>query len=540
MNTADLLIRCLENEGVKYIFGIPGEENLDLIRAISNSSIRFITTRHEQGAAFMADVYGRLTGTAGICMATLGPGATNLVTGVADANLDGSPLIAITGQVGTEKMHITSHQYLDLVEMFEPITKRSKQIVRPDTVNEIVRLAFKYAESGKPGAVHIDLPNNIAKMQVTGEPLEKNLPVKGIADPDNVQKAAAAINRAKYPVIIAGSSAIRSDAGGAIARFAEQIHIPVVNTMMGKGIIPWDNRYAIGTIGIPQKDYINQLFEVSDLVLGIGYDLVEYAPQKWNNSTHPNVVHIGTKAADINKNYQTVTQVVGDISESICQIMQNVSPKEEPAYAFDIKRRIEEEQALASDDDSFPLKPQRVVSDIRKFMGKEDILISDVGAHKIWIARNFNCYCPKTCVISNGFASMGIAVPGAIAAKLVYPDKKILAVTGDGGFLMNSQELETAVRIGAPFVTLIWNDGSYGLIKWKEMNYFHKTACVDFTNPDFVLYAQSMHCKGYRVNCAQELIPILQEAFRQDVPAIIDCRIDYQENYRLTERLKDL
>lgn len=540
MNTADLLIRCLEKEGVKYIFGIPGEENLDLIRAISNSSIRFITTRHEQGAAFMADVYGRLTGTAGICMATLGPGATNLVTGVADANLDGSPLIAITGQVGTEKMHITSHQYLDLVEMFKPITKRSKQIVRPDTVTEVVRLAFKYAESGKPGAVHIDLPNNIAKMQVTGEPLEKNSPVKGIADPDNVKKAVVAINNAKYPVIIAGSSAIRSNAGGAIAHFAEQIHIPVVNTMMGKGIIPWDNRYAIGTIGIPQKDYINQLFEVSDLVLGIGYDLVEYAPQKWNGSTRPNVVHIGTKAADINKNYQTVTQVVGDITESICQIMQNVRPKEEPDYAFNIKRRIEAEQALASNDDSFPMKPQRVVSDIRKFMGKEDILISDVGAHKIWIARNYNCYCPKTCIISNGFASMGIAVPGAIAAKLVYPDKKVLAVTGDGGFLMNSQELETAVRIGTPFVTLIWNDGSYGLIKWKEMNYFHKTACVDFTNPDFVLYAQSMHCKGYRVNRAQELIPTLQDAFRQDVPAIIDCRIDYQENYRLTERLKDL
>jgi acetolactate synthase-1/2/3 large subunit len=540
MNTADLLIRCLEKEGVKYIFGIPGEENLDLIRAISNSSIRFITTRHEQGAAFMADVYGRLTGTAGICMATLGPGATNLVTGVADANLDGSPLIAITGQVGTEKMHITSHQYLDLVEMFEPITKRSKQIVRPDTVTEIVRLAFKYAESEKPGAVHIDLPNNIAKMDVTGEPLEKNLPVKGIADPENIKEAVAAINRAKCPVIIAGSSAIRSKAGDTIERFAEQIHIPVVNTMMGKGIISWDNRYAIGTIGIPQKDYINQLFEVSDLVLGIGYDLVEYAPQKWNNSTYPNVVHIGTKAADINKNYQTVTQVVGDISKSIHQIMKSVRPKEEPAYAFDIKRQIEAEQTLTSDDDSFPIKPQRVISDIRKVMGREDILISDVGAHKVWIARNYNCYCPKTCIISNGFASMGIAVPGALAAKLVYPDKKVLAVTGDGGFLMNSQELETAVRIGTPFVTLIWNDGSYGLIKWKEMNYFHKTACVDFTNPDFVLYAQSMHCKGYRVNHAQELIPTLEEAFCQNVPAIIDCRIDYQENYRLTERLKDL
>ena len=540
MNTADLLIKCLVNEGVKCIFGIPGEENLDLIRAISNSPIKFITTRHEQGAAFMADVYGRLTGTAGVCMATLGPGATNLMTGVADANLDGSPLIAITGQVGTDKMHITSHQYLDLREMFEPITKRSKQVVRPDTVAEIVRLAFKYAESEKPGAVHIDLPNNIAKMPVSGEPLEKNLPLEEIAAPKNIEKAAEAINLAKCPVIIAGSSAMRSNASKAITCFAEQLHIPVVNTMMCKGIVPRDSRYAIGTIGIPQKDYINKLFEVSDLVIGIGYDLVEYAPQKWNKSTKPNVVHIGIKAADINKNYQTVAQVVGNIADSLYKILEKVSPKAEPSYAFSIKSKIETEQQQYTNDNSFPMKPQRIVSDIRKVMGKEDILLSDVGAHKIWIARNYNCYCPKTCIISNGFASMGISIPGAVAAKLVHPERKVLAVTGDGGFLMNSQELETAVRIGTPFVTLVWNDGSYGLIKWKEMNYFHKTACVDFSNPDFVLYAQSMHCKGYRIEHAQDLIPTLEDAFKQKVPSVIDCRVDYRENYLLSERLKNL
>lgn len=541
MNTADLLIKCLEEEGVKYIFGIPGEENLDLVSAIASSSkLRFITTRHEQGAAFMADVYGRLTGTAGVCLSTLGPGATNLVTGVADANLDGSPLVAITGQVGTDRMHITSHQYLDLKEMFEPITKRSKQIVRPDTVTEIVRLAFKYAESEKPGAVHIDLPNNIAKMPVTGRPLEKNIPLKGISDRREIEKAALAIERAKSPVIIAGSSAARSKAGKAITEFAERLKIPVVNTMMGKGIIPCDNKYSIGTIGIPQKDYVNKIFEQADLVIGIGYDIVEYAPQKWNPDGSLEVVHIGIKAADISKYYQSVAQVIGDISDSLYRVLELSKIKEDPDYAFEIKDKIVREQEEYSDDLSFPVKPQRILNDIRKFLGKEDILISDVGAHKVWIARNFNCYRPSTCIISNGFASMGIAVPGAVAAKLVHPEKKVLAITGDGGFMMNSQELETAVRIGTPFVTLIWNDSSYGLIKWKQEEQSFENSGVDFSNPDFKLYAESMHCKGYRIEKTEDLLPTLEDAFKQQVPAVIDCRVDYRENIKLSEKLKNL
>ena len=536
MNTADLLVKCLENENVKYIFGIPGEENLDLIHAIRHSSIRFILTRHEQGAAFMADMYGRLTGNAGVCLSTLGPGATNLVTGIADANLDGSPVVAITGQVGTDKMHITSHQYLDLVEMFQPITKRSKQIVRPDTVTEIVRLAFKYAESEKPGAVHVDLPENIARMPVVGRPLQKACPQEGAAESATVCAAAAIIGRAKRPMILAGSGAVRSHAAAAITEFADELRIPVVNTMMAKGIVPCDDRYSLGTVGVPQEGSLTRFLRSVDLMICIGYDLVEYAPNKWNSDSAIRVIHIGTQAADINKVYQPEVEVIGEIPNSLFRILRKTgTPRRgEPEDALRLKSRSEEERRKYRGDMSFPMKPQTILSCVREVMGREDILISDVGAHKIWIARNYNCYRPNTCIISNGFASMGIAIPGAVAAKLVCPDKKVLAVTGDGGFMMNMQELETAVRTGLAFVVLIWNDGGYGLIKWKEQLRFKKTAYVDFSNPDFKALAESMHCRGYRIEKAEDFIPTLRDAFRQKVPSVIDCRVNYGENMKLS------
>lgn len=385
LNTAQMLVKCLEKEGVKYIFGIPGEENLTMMEAISNSSIKFITTRHEQGAAFMADVYGRLTGKAGVCLSTLGPGATNLVTGVADADSDGAPLIAITGQVGTERMHITSHQFLDLCKMFEPITKRSKQIVRPDTVNEIVRLAFKYAESEKPGACHIDLPVNIAKMPVSlGEkPLEKKIPPKEHADLATIEEAAAEIFKAENPVILAGSGAVRGNASKAVTEFATKLKIPVINTMMAKGIIPFDNQYAMWTIGIPQKDYVNKIIEQADLVVTIGYDIVEYAPSKWNGKGDIKIVHIDARPSHINKLYQPAVEVVGDISDALYNILRRTSRKVEPFKALEVKSMMVAEHESYQDDNSFPMKPQRILNDVRKVMGPKDIVISDVGAHKM-------------------------------------------------------------------------------------------------------------------------------------------------------------
>jgi acetolactate synthase-1/2/3 large subunit len=544
VNAAEVLVRCLENEGVTYIFGIPGEETLDLIEAIRHSSIRFITVRHEQGAAFMADMYGRQTGKAGVCLSTLGPGATNLVTGVADANSDGAPLIAITGQVGTERMHLTSHQYLDLEKMFGPITKRCKQIVQPDSVNEIVRIAFKYAENEKPGAVLIDLPCNVAKMDVTPglaqTPLKHHEYNREFASVENLEKAAGMIFQARNPIILAGHSAVRSHAAEALTAFARQLKLPVVNTMMAKGIIPCDCPYSLHTIGIPQKDYANFAIDEADLVVAVGYDIVEYAPGKWNLGGDHAIIHIDSSPAHINMLYQPDVEVVGDISYSLQQIALRCSRSAEPEKALKLRETMDAEAAASADSDAFPIKPQRILQNVRQVMGPDDILISDVGAHKMWISRHYDCYRPNTCIISNGFATMGLAVPGALAAKLLNPDRKVLAVTGDGGFLMNCQELETARREKTPFVTLIFNDSSYGLIKWKQLDRFGESSYVDFSNPDFVLFAESLGAKGYRIESPDDLIPALEEAFRQDVPAIIDCPVDYSENVMLTKRLKSL
>lgn len=544
MNAAEMLVKCLENEGVQYIFGIPGEENLDVMNALISSSIRFITVRHEQGAAFMADMYGRLSGKAGVCLSTLGPGATNLVTGVADANSDGAPLIAITGQVDTYRMHLTSHQFLDLNKMFEPITKRSKQIVEPDSVNEIVRIAFKYAESEKPGASHIDLPCNVAKMEVTPgvaqQPLSHHSVNLEFAAVESIERAAGLIFQANNPIILAGHSAVRSRSSESITAFAHKLKLPVVNTMMAKGIVPCDSPYALHTVGLPQKDYQNVAIDEADLVIAVGYDIVEYAPGKWNQNGNHKIIHIDSLPAHINMLYQPEVEVVGDISYSLSQIALRCNRSTEPKRAIELRAMMDEEASSFDKMDSFPLKPQRILHDVRKIMGADDILISDVGAHKMWIARHYDCYKPNTCIISNGFASMGLAVPGAVTAKLLNPDKKVLAITGDGGFLMNCQEFETACREKTPFVTLVFNDSSYGLIKWKQQDRFGSDCFVDFTNPDFVKFAESLNAKGYRIRSAEDLIPTLEEAFRQTVPAIIDCPVDYSENTKLTQRLKAL
>lgn len=541
MNTAELLIKCLENEGVEYIFGLPGEENLHILEALKGSTIKFITTRHEQGAAFMADVYGRLTGKAGVCLSTLGPGATNLMTGVADANLDGAPLVAITGQVGTDRMHIESHQYLDLVAMFAPVTKWNTQIVRPSNTPEIVRKAFKIAQAEKPGAVHIDLPENIAAMAVAGYPLHRNDQDKTYASFRSIAEAATAISQAKNPLILVGNGAIRDRASDAVTEFATRMNIPVVNTFMGKGVIPYTHPLALWAIGMQQRDFINCAFEESDLVIAIGYDLIEYSPKKWNPQGTTPIIHVGVTPAEIDSSYIPLVEVVGEITDSLQEILKRANRQGmNPPKAIDLKVDIRSDYEEYANDNGFPLKPQKVIYDLRQVLGAEDIVISDVGAHKMWMARHYHCDRPNTCLISNGFAAMGIAMPGALAAKLVHPDRNIVAVVGDGGFMMNCQELETALRVGTPFVTLVFNDGGYGLIEWKQRNQFGSSAFVHFGNPDFVKFAESMGLKGYRITAAADLIPTLKTALAQDVPSVIDCPIDYRENLRLSQKSGDL
>lgn len=543
MNTAELLVQCLENEGVQYVFGLPGEENLHVLEALKKSSIQFITTRHEQGAAFMADVYGRLTGKAGVCLSTLGPGATNLMTGVADANLDGAPLVAITGQVGTDRMHIESHQYLDLVAMFAPVTKWNKQIVRPSITPEVVRKAFKRSQTEKPGAVHIDLPENIAAMPVEGKPLNKDNSEKTYASFASIRAAAAAISQAVNPIILVGNGAIRAKSSDAVTQFATQMNIPVVNTFMGKGVIPYTHPLALWSVGLQQRDFITCGFDNADLVIAIGYDLIEFSPKKWNPEGAIPIIHIAATSAEIDSSYIPQVEVVGDISDSVNEILKLADRQNKPnPYSIGLRSNIRADYEEYAKDDQFPIKPQKLIYDLRQVMGPDDIVISDVGAHKMWIARHYHCHSPNTCIISNGFAAMGIAIPGALAAKLVYPNRKVVAVTGDGGFMMNCQELETALRVGTPFVTLIFNDGGYGLIEWKQENQFGlgNSSFVHFGNPDFVKFAESMGLKGYRVESVTDLVPLLKEALAQDVPAVIDCRVDYRENRRFTQKAGEL
>jgi acetolactate synthase I/II/III large subunit len=541
LNVAEILVQCLENEEVEYVFGLPGEENLHILEALRDSPIQFITTRHEQGAAFMADVYGRLTGKAGVCLSTLGPGATNLMTGVADANLDGAPLVAITGQVGTDRMHIESHQYLDLVAMFAPVTKWNAQIVRPDNTAEIIRKAFKVAQAEKPGAVHIDLPENIAAMPLKSEPLKRDNREKTYASTRSLNAAAAAISKAKNPLILAGNGIIRAHASEALTEFATQLNIPVANTFMGKGAIPYTHPLSLWTVGLQQRDLISCGFDETDLVIAIGYDLIEYSPKKWNPEGKTQIIHIDESRAQIDSSYIPLVEVFGDISDSLIDITKRADRqgKDTPS-AVKLRTQIRQDYEQYAKDDGFPVKPQKIVYDLRQVMQPEDIVICDVGAHKMWMARHYHCDRPNTCIISNGFAAMGIAIPGALAAKLVNPEQKVVAVTGDGGFMMNCQELETALRVNTPFVTLIFNDNGYGLIEWKQINQFGHSTSIKFGNPDFVKFAESMGLKGYRVESAADLIPTLKEALAQDVPAVIDCPVDYKENLRFSQKSGDL
>ena len=539
MKAAELFIRCLENEGVEYVFGIPGEENLDVMDALLDSSIRFITVRHEQGAAFMADVYGRLTKRAGVCLATLGPGATNLITGVADANMDHAPLVAIAGQAGTNRLHKESHQVLDLTNLFEPVTKYSASLLDPDIIPEVVRKAFRLAQSEKTGAAFIEFPENIAELEVELD----LLPVTQHVDPEppsvKVAEAAARISAARHPMILAGNGVVRSGAASQLADFAEKLNIPVANTFMAKGVIPFKHRCALGSAGLQANDYVSCGFDKADVIICVGYDLVEYHPYLWHPSRDRSIIHIDHSPAETDAHYPVAVGVVGDIKHSLDRIAQLTTPHQ-GAHVRPLRERLVAEMDQHRDDLEFPVKPQKIIWDLRTALDLEDIVVCDVGAHKMWMARMFRCEYPNTCIISNGFASMGIAVPGAIAARLVYPDRHVVAVTGDAGFMMNSQEIETAIRCKLPIVILIWNDSSYGLIEWKQMNQFQRVSNVHFNNPDFVAYAESFGARGYRVERTADLPTILKEALANDTVSIIDCPVDYRENIKLTDQLGTL
>jgi len=541
MNAAELFVRCLENEGVTEIFGIPGEENLAVMDALLSSPIRFITTRHEQGAAFMADVYGRLTGKAGVCLATLGPGATNLITGFADANMDRAPIIGIAGQGATTRLHKESHQILDLVNLFAPISKYATQLRGPNVVPEVVRKAFKDAQAEKPGGSFIDFPEDIADAEVEEgvQPLKVQSHKTPCAPEDKIQQAADLISEARFPLVMAGNGVIRGDASDQLVKFSERLNLPVATTFMAKGTMPFSHEFSLGTVGLQANDYIACGFDRADVVICVGYDMVEYHPYLWNLQKDKKIIHIDMMPAEVDAHYILEAGVIGDIGHSLEAIGKLAVPKDE-FNAGSLRQTIVDEFNRFADDQSFPIKPQKIISDLRKVLNPEDIVVSDVGAHKMWMARMYQAERPNTCIISNGFASMGIGVPGAVAAKIAHPDRTALTVTGDAGFLMNSQEIETALRIGTPIVILVWTDSEYGLIKWHQMRHYGRESNIKFNNPDFVKYAESMGAKGYRVESSDDLAPVLRQAIADDTVVVIDCPVDYSENMKLTEKLGKL
>jgi acetolactate synthase-1/2/3 large subunit len=540
MKASELIVQCLENEGVRYVFGLPGEEILDILDSLLDSRIAFIPTRHEQGAAFMADAYGRLTGRAGVCLSTLGPGATNLATGVADANLDRAPLVAITGQAARDRVHKESHQYVDIVEHLRPLTKWNTRVETPAVIPEVIRKAFKLAESEKPGACHLEVPEDVAGEAADGMPLSTERARRPSPDRPSLQSAARLIEAASFPLIFAGNGVIRGQASQALRELARSHGIPVVHTFMAKGSMPYDDQLCLLSAGLQARDYVSCGFEKADLIIAVGYDPVEYAPKFWNPDRKKPIIHIDFMPAEVDSFYQPAVEVVADVREALELLNGLVKGQKDPAPYHTLRRFILEQLEEGATDDTFPVKPQRILRDLRARMGREDILISDVGTHKLWIARTFPAYEPNTVLISNGYAAMGFALPAAIAAKLVHPERHVVAVSGDGGFLMNAQELETARRLGLAIVNVIFRDGAYNLIQWKQQSHLGREAGVTFGNPDFVVLAEAFGAKGYRVESARELGPVLAEALAHPGPSIVDVPVDYGENAKLTARLGQL
>jgi len=544
MNAADLFVKCLENEGVTHIFGVPGEENAYFMMSLEESSIKFVLTRHEQGAAFMADVYGRLTGKPGVCLATLGPGATNLVTGVADGNMDRAPMIVVTGQADSKRQHKESHQNMDVVAMFKPITKWATPILHADSIPEVVRKAFKIATTEKPGACHIELAEDIASSPSTDQPITPCTVRRPVADDKIVDDAWALIREAKRPVILAGNGAIRKRASKQLRAFAESTGIGVINTFMGKGCVDRHADYALFTVGLQSKDVVACAIDAADVVITLGYDMVEYHPRLWNKNRDKTIVHVDFLPAEVDDHYHVTVEVVSDLAHALWMLNQRVEREPVDFHTHQhvsIREEMLGDFAAHKDDDTEGLiRPQKALWDAREALDSCDILLSDVGAHKMWVARYYQCDEPNTCLISNGFCSMGFALPGSIAAKLIYPKRRVLAVCGDAGFLMNVQDLETAKRIGSHIVVMVWEDKEYGLIAWKQQNQFGKHTDLSFNNPDFVKLAESFGCLGLRVEKSRDLAPALEEAFSADRPCVLTIPIDYRENALLTQRLGEI
>ncbi len=537
---ADVVVQCLENEGVKYVFGIPGEENLDLLESLRKSDIQLILTRHEQSAGFMAATYGRLTGKTGVSLSTLGPGATNLVTAGAYAYLGGMPMLMITGQKPIKKSKQGRFQILDVVGMMQPLTKYTHQLASADNIPSRVREAFRLAEEEKPGAVHLELPEDIAAEQTDSMPITPSLHRRPLAENKAIEAAVAKLKAARAPILVIGAGANRKMTAKVLRQLIDKTNVPFVTTQMGKGVVDERHPRFLGNAALSAGDFVHRAVEAADLIVNIGHDVIE-KPPFFMVRGGTEVIHINFRSAEVDPVYFPQIEVVGDIANAVWQISEALEPQ--PHWDFSrlmtIREANEAQIAEGADDNRFPIYPQRMVADVRRALPSEGIVALDNGIYKIWFARNYKAHKPNTVLLDNALATMGAGLPSAMASHLVYPDRPVVAVCGDGGFMMNSQELETAVRLKMNLVVIILRDDGYGMIRWKQSNMGFTDYGLDYGNPDFVMYAQSYGAKGHRVESAEGFLPLLEQCLSTPGVHVIDCPVDYSENdFILNSELK--
>jgi acetolactate synthase-1/2/3 large subunit len=543
MKASDLFLNCLKQQGVKTIYGVPGEENADVMIALLNHPIQFITCFHEQTAAFMAEMHGRLTGVPGVCLATLGPGATNLITGVAQANLDGAPLVAIIGQAETKRLHKISHQNINSIDMFKPVTKWTTTIVSADVIPEVIAKAFKIATSGRPGAVVIELPEDIASHETEAVPIGRTgYQSQEEASENQIQQFLKLLIHSKKPLLLLGDGATRTESDAVVRQFLKQTKLYAVYTFMGKGVISNLYERSLHCVGLGLKDVALEAFEQADLIICIGYSMVEWSPAHWNIGIKKTIIHIDTAPAEIDESYIPQLEMVGSIPHIMQQINAQLTEqcKKTTPYFKKIQQKTEEDIRRFADDDSFPMKPKRILKDIRDTLADDDILVSDVGAHKMWIARQYGARQSKTCFISNGFCSMGGSMPAAMEAKRLLPHKTVVAVCGDGGFAMSIQALMTGVAQHIPFIVIIWEDHEYGLIKWKQEMHYHEHSHTALSHADLADVARSLGCHAKRITAACDFKPALHWAMNnKKSPSVLVVPVDYSENMKLFYHLKN-
>lgn len=538
MKSSDLFVHALENEGVEYVFGIPGEENLDLLDSLSRSdSITLVLTRHEQAAGFMAATYGRLTGKAGVCLSTLGPGATNFVTAAAYAQLGGMPMLMVTGQKPVKSSKQGQFQVIDVVDMMRPLTKYTRQLVSGSNIPSRIREAFRLAQEEKPGAVHLELPEDIAREEVDEALLNNSLVRRPIAEEKSIVAAVSRLEQARRPLLVVGAGANRKQTSRMLRRLVGSSGIPFVTTQMGKGVLDERDALCLGNTTLSSGDFVHRAIDSADLIINIGHDVVE-KPPFFMQPGSVEVIHINFSSASVDPVYFPHVEVVGDIANSIWQITERLTPPDHWDFTRFLEVRAAGEAHLREgvDDDRFPVYPQRLVADVRAVMDDLDIIALDNGVYKIWFARNYKACASNTVLLDNALATMGAGLPSAIAAKIVHPRRRVMAICGDGGFMMNSQELETAVRLKLDLVVLILRDDAYGMIKWKQANMGLQNFGLDYGNPDFVRYAESYGAVGHRVECAADLRGTLDAAHTQPGVHVVDVAVDYSENDRILNR----